>query len=92
MPVFSRTESKFRLVLYVKDTFRSKFKELFGKEKNMYVEYSIIILDKRDDDKGLKRLIQRVENTYRGMYVTALIYDNMNNQLIAKWSFDKQVL
>jgi hypothetical protein len=93
MPVFSKSGSRYRLVLYIKETFRSRFKmdRLHGPNKNMIVEYSIITLDKRGE-QGLKRLAKRAESTYRGMFVSALIYDNQNGQLMAKWTFDKRLL
>ena len=95
MPVFSKDKSKYRMVLYVRDDYISRFSKLLGSKQNMYVEYSVIMLDGRKTghtDKGLQRLIARVENNFRGMYITALIYETTNNTLLHKWLNDKQIL
>jgi hypothetical protein len=91
MPIFDKHNSKYKLVIYLKDTFISKYPQnkIIGPKNNMIVEYSILKYDKQKNNNGLNRLInKRINGEYKGRYTTALIYNNTTKQLIKKFKFD----
>lgn len=73
MSNFGKDQSKFKMVIYLKNGQRKCF-------------YSLVNEEKKGDDVALRGMTRRLlENAYKGKYSTALIFDRVADTQVKKY-------